>query len=612
MTTFRNSAAALLAVAVFGAPDAHAVNEKTADFQLGPAPRVDADGPLPPQPSFVPKAVQSVPAINTFDRNAVVVAYNTYYNVAMPAVGWTGSNAGCNPGAINLAFQEWTITRVNYLRAMAGVAGNTTLDTTLNAQEQAAALIMSANNTLNHDPPSSLLCWTQSGHDGAASSNLALGSFSDAISLYMSDPGNGNQVAGHRRWVLHSRKARFGMGQTNSANALYTFDFGVAQPSLPSGIPWPPRGYVPMALFPTPFGGEGQRWSFGLPNASFASATVTMAVNGVALPVNVVSRTDNGYGDNTIVWELPVGHAIAKNSVYSVAINGVTGASSTSFGYQVLPIDPTDPIPATVARLSNISTRGRVLTGNDVMIAGFVVGGPSPKTVVVNVAGPSLANFGIPSPLANPTLTLVRSSDNFVLGTNDDWQNQAAAAVTTIQGAGFQPNNPLEPALLATLAPGAYTAIVSGVGVGTGVALVGVFEVDRGDVPFTNISTRGQVQTGTDVMIAGFIVQGPSAKTVVINVAGPSLVNFGITNALLNPNLRLVRASDQVVLNTNDNWQVQSNPADVLAIQSTGYQPNNSLEPAIIATLQPGAYTAIVEGVGGTTGVGLVGVFAVP
>jgi hypothetical protein len=611
MTAFR-LAAVVLALTATAALDARALNEKSADFQLGPAPRVDPAGPLPQQAPYLPKAVQSVPAIDTFDRAAVVSAYNTYYNVAKPAVGWTGTNSPCNAGSINLAFQEWSITRVNYLRAMAGVAGNTALDTTLNAQEQAAALIMSANNTLNHYPPNTLACWTQAGYDGAGSSNLALGSFSDAIMLYMSDPGSGNQIAGHRRWILHSRKSRFGFGQTNNANALYTFDFGVPQPSLPNGIPWPPRGYVPLALFPVPFGGEGQRWSFGFPNAGFGTATVTMAVNGTALPVTVVSRTDNGYGDNTIVWELPAGHTIAKDSVYSVAINNVTGTPSPSFGYRVLPIDPADPIPANIARLYNISTRGRVQTGNDVMIAGFIVGGAAPKTVVINVAGPSLASFGIASPLANPSLTLVRASDNFILGTNDNWQNQAAADVTAIQATGFQPNNPLEPALIATLAPGAYTAIVSGVGNTTGVGLVGLFEVDRTDVPLTNISTRGPVQTGNDVMIAGFIVQGPSAKTVVVNVAGPSLVNYGIANALLNPTLRLVRASDQVTLNSNDNWQVQTNPADVLAIQATGFQPNNPLEPALIATLPPGAYTAVVEGFGGTTGVGLVGVFAVP
>jgi hypothetical protein len=266
--------------------------------------------------------------------------------------------------------------------------------------------------------------------------------------------------------------------------------------------------------------------------------------------------------------------------------------------------------PANPPRLANISTRGQVLTGNNVMIAGFIIGGSTAKTVVINVAGPSLANFGITDPLANPTLTLVRSSDNSIIASNDDWQTQTNPAdVSSIQASGFQPSNALEPAIIATLAPGAYTAIVQGAGGGTGVGLVGVFEVDHPEIPLINISTRGEVLTANDVMIAGFIVQGTGPQTVVINVAGPSLANFGITNPLANPTLQLVRSSDQAVLATNDNWQSAPNAA---AIQASGFAPSNTLEPAIMMTLLPGAYTAIVSGVGGGTGVGLVGVFTTP
>jgi hypothetical protein len=272
-----------------------------------------------------------------------------------------------------------------------------------------------------------------------------------------------------------------------------------------------------------------------------------------------------------------------------------------------------DPSAANPVRLFNISTRMPVLTGNDVMIAGFVIGGSTPKTVVVNVAGPSLANYGITNPLANPKLTLVRQSDQSTVKSNDDWQAQAVSSdVAALLASGFQPNDPLEPAVVATLAPGAYTAIVEGVNNTTGVGLVGVFEVDHAEIPVVNISTRGQVQTNNDVMIAGFIIQGNTSKTVVINVAGPNLVQYGITNALMNPKLTLVRGSDQTIIGVNDDWQTQTNPADVAAIQATGFQPNQPQEPALIATLPPGAYTAIVEGVGGSTGVGLVGVFAVP
>jgi Tol biopolymer transport system component len=263
-------------------------------------------------------------------------------------------------------------------------------------------------------------------------------------------------------------------------------------------------------------------------------------------------------------------------------------------------------------RLGNISTRMQVLTGNDRMIAGFIVGGTMPKTVVVNVAGPSLNQYGLAG-LANPKLTLVRSSDQSVVKSNDDWQTQAISGdLAAINASGFKPNDALEPAIIATLPPGAYTAIVEGSVAGTtGVGVVGVFEVSSLDIPLINISTRGQVLLVNDVMIAGFIVQGIGPKRMVINVAGPSLNQYGL-NGVANPTLTLVRSADQAVIASNDDWQTQANPADVAAIMATGFQPNNPLEPALIATLAPGAYTAIVQGANNGTGVGLVGVFIAP
>ena len=141
---------------------------------------------------------------------------------------------------------------------------------------------------------------------------------------------------------------------------------------------------------------------------------------------------------------------------------------------------PANTLPTNPPRLANISTRMQVLTGNDVMIGGFVIGGSANKTVAIVATGPSLGAFGIANPLANPTLTLVRSSDQTVIATNDDWQSAANSA--QLQSAGFAPSNALESAILINLPPGAYTAIVSGVGNGTGVGLVAVYEVDRADV----------------------------------------------------------------------------------------------------------------------------------
>jgi hypothetical protein len=272
-------------------------------------------------------------------------------------------------------------------------------------------------------------------------------------------------------------------------------------------------------------------------------------------------------------------------------------------------------VPADPPRLLNMSTRMQVLTGDNVMIAGFALGGQggtSAKTLVIRAAGPSLANAGILNPLQDPKLTLIRTTQNLpqVLAINDNWAS--AANASQIQASGFAPSHPLEPAIMITLGPGTYTAVVEGANRGgTGIALVGLFEVDHTEAQFLNVSTRGNVLTDDGVMIAGFIVEG-GAKTVVVNVAGPSLVSAGINAPLANPTLTLVRSADNSIVATNDDWQTQTNPADVTAINNSGFKPNHSLEPAIIATLQPGAYTAIVSGVAGGTGVGVVGVFVVP
>jgi hypothetical protein len=256
--------------------------------------------------------------------------------------------------------------------------------------------------------------------------------------------------------------------------------------------------------------------------------------------------------------------------------------------------------------LTNISTRALVGTGNNVVIGGFVIQGSGPQTVAIVGTGPSLASFGIANALANPTLTLVRSSDQSVIASNDDWQSAANQA--QLSAAGFAPSDPLEAAILVSLPPGAYTAIVQGAAGGTGVAVAGVYEVDHPEIPLTNISTRGRVLTGNDVMIGGFVIQGSGPQTLAIVATGPSLAPFGITSPLANPKITLVRSSDQVVIDSNDDWQAHPNFS---FLQGAGFAPTNPLESGILTTLPPGAYTVVVEGVGGGTGVAVIGVYRV-
>jgi len=255
------------------------------------------------------------------------------------------------------------------------------------------------------------------------------------------------------------------------------------------------------------------------------------------------------------------------------------------------------------ARLINISTRMQVLTGNDVMIGGFVIAGASPKKVIVLAKGPSLFQYGINNALPNPTLQLVRSSDQQTIAFNDDWGNAANAG--EIAQSGFAPSNALESAVLMTLAPGAYTAIVAGKDNVTGVGIFEVYEIDAPFAPMVNISTRGKIGTGGDAMIGGFVITG-SPLTVVVTAKGPSIAQF-VPGTISDPQLTLVRISDGAVMAFNDNWGSAANAGE---LQASGYAPSNALESAVLITLNPGPYTAIVTGVNNATGVGIVEVYA--
>ena len=261
---------------------------------------------------------------------------------------------------------------------------------------------------------------------------------------------------------------------------------------------------------------------------------------------------------------------------------------------------------AEAARLVNISTRMQVLGGDSVAIAGFVIEGAAAKTVVITAKGPSLSQFGINNALPDPTMTLVRMSDQATLAINDNWETAPNAAEVTASG--FAPANALESAILVTLPPGAYTAVVSGANDTEGVGLVEVYEVNQPGVILSNIATRGYVGTGVNAMIAGFVVQGGGTQKVIVTVKGPSLTQFGVAGALPDPQVTLVRATDQAYIANNDNW-----PAFELAedLRFSGFAPSDTRESAVLVTLPPGAYTAIVSGAGEfNTGVGIVEVWA--
>ena len=261
------------------------------------------------------------------------------------------------------------------------------------------------------------------------------------------------------------------------------------------------------------------------------------------------------------------------------------------------------PVPPNI--LLNISTRVQVLTDDKVLIGGFIVGGDEAKTVILRAIGPSLADFGITDALTDPVLEL-HAGDGSTITSNDNWKMDQQSE---IEMTGLQPTKDLESAIVATLEPGAYTAIVSGKNGGTGVGLVEVYDLDTTAASeLANISTRGFVEVGNNVMIGGFILSGETGGSdVLIRAIGPSLTPFGVAGALADPSLEL-HDGDGNVIGSNNDWK-ESQQGE---IEATGLAPQDELESALFETLEPGAYTAIVTGQGGGTGVALVEAYRLP
>ena len=252
------------------------------------------------------------------------------------------------------------------------------------------------------------------------------------------------------------------------------------------------------------------------------------------------------------------------------------------------------------ANLANISTRAFVGTGEHVLIAGFIVNGTQDKPILIRGLGPSLGlpPSNLPTVLENPLLEL-HDSTGAIIGANDDWQDTQKAA---IEETGAAPTEDAESALLSTLAPGAYTVVLRGVDDTVGNGLVEFYDLDSNlDSRLPNISSRGFVQTGNDVLIGGFIVGGDEDGVVLIRAIGPSLSPLGLTDALADPELELHDASGDIIASNND-WK----DSQQAAIAATGIPPTDDKEAAILSTLAPGNYTAVVRGANSTTGVALV------
>ncbi|MBA3832924.1 MAG: aryl-sulfate sulfotransferase [Chthoniobacterales bacterium] len=273
----------------------------------------------------------------------------------------------------------------------------------------------------------------------------------------------------------------------------------------------------------------------------------------------------------------------------------------TAYGTLPLHLESTK-FPTVGPQALNLSTRAMVGTGDNVLIGGFIVSGSASKTVILRALGPSLGDAGVFGALADPVLKVYDSTGALVVS-NDNWQDDNGAA--TITGDRLDPRNPAEAATLKTLAPGTYTVVVSGKGSTTGVALVEAYDLSpRSGSILANISARGLVGTGDNVLISGFIVGDVASATVVVRALGPSLPAT-LNQPLGNPSLT-VFDSNGMEIGSNDNWQDDSNSADV---QLNGLAPSDPAESALLLNLPAGAYTAVVKDAAGGSGIGLAEVY---
>jgi hypothetical protein len=258
-----------------------------------------------------------------------------------------------------------------------------------------------------------------------------------------------------------------------------------------------------------------------------------------------------------------------------------------------------------------VSTRLPVGTGDNALIEGFIVQGPngSTKKILIRAIGPSLIPFGIADAVANPTLEIFDAS-NTKIASNDNWKTTRVGGIITadqsaeINNSGLAPSNDAESAIIANLATGAFTAVVRGANDTVGTGVVDTFDLSAGSMAkLANIATRGLIQPGDKLMIAGFIIQNAPVR-LVVRAIGPSLAAFGITNALPDTTLEL-RDQNGTIVRQNDDWQTDQKTE----LEATGLAPTDSREAALVQTIPPGQYTAQVRGKPEATGTGVVQVY---
>ncbi len=318
--------------------------------------------------------------------------------------------------------------------------------------------------------------------------------------------------------------------------------------------------------------------------------------------------TVTGPGNAAVHWKLYSG---PNDIIFTNPNNAETEATFSQPGTYVLELSANDGVHAVAydavvvnvtgnERLSNISTRAAVGTGENVSIGGFIIQGNGLETVLIRAIGPSLTGLGVVGALADPILEL-HDGSGALMATNNNWRDTQEQM---IMATGLEPDDAREAAIWATLTPGSYTAIVAGRNATTGIALTEVYELGQSSVHLRNISTRGFVGRNDQVMIGGVIISGTDPASILVRALGPSLAQFGIQDPLTDPGLELYDAQGTQIA-TNDNWKTSQQSA----IEGTRLAPPDDSESAILAPLLPGNYTAVVRGANGGTGVALIEIY---
>lgn len=599
----------------------------------------------------MPASAQTDPGpVNMQDREAARIWFNTWWPKTYGApMGFTGDVANGVAGDTSQAYKDEILLRLNIFRRMTG-AQPVVFNAVYSAKDQQAALMVAANNALNHNPPATWKFYTAEGASAASQSSLAIGvSGSSAILGYLYDPGANNTATGHRIQMLFPPLTTTGTGDVpaagiyRAANAFWMNDSSTFSKNLrytDALVCWPPKGYVPHFLIPG-------RWSVNsLDRATTAAmdlsnAKFSVTKNGQLMPLKVfggmdisvwtldgTDEGDTGYATTVINGEtIKATKVEPANIIYHVTIDGIAvypsgtpfnggGVLNGHYEYDVIGYNPeiAKVVPGSESNLFNISTRSFAGSDSSTQIAGFIINGSAPRKMLIRAGGPYLSQFGVDGVLADPVLTLF--SGGTQVGSNDDWSTDQAnvSAATVKVGAVPFSTGSKDAAIFAVLQPGvAYTAHVTGKNGNSGNAIVEVYDVDDSvGSNLVNISTRSFVGTGSSIQIGGFILHGAGPRKLLIRAGGPYLSQYGVSGVLSDPVLTIFKGTMQIA--ANDDWG--TNSTEVASATATLNIPsftNGSKDSAIVLTLdadQP--YTAQVSGKNGDTGNALIEILQIP